>query len=598
MTDMNCLYPRKLDNNVLSQYYLDIRNNISKGNISILDKYKDIPYVLVDETGRYVQTKASFYDVARLYVALEYIISRNKNEKFERLTAYQAFFDSNNSTELHSLLNRYLKGEKSVEFQNLEIELVKGSIYKIKKYFLENDKIKDIRGGSVIIDYLNTHVTDEVVQDYLIDECKIYSGGGNVFLLTPTGIGEELCRTLEQRYSDIALTVQNAYETYPTNIKEFLFNFNQVSQKLTMRLEERKKAKIYSINPDSHIKEIKIKNEIITFPKHIQSQTGGVCELCQVRDGKYILNNIDKKLLACPSCARKNKTGRDKSRFYNEYQKVTGRRIIRDIKSIEDLKDKNNSIAVIYGDGNNMGNVVKNIKTPFQMSYFSRRTDEITKSCVYHAIAKNMKEEARFEVIALGGDDIFIIVPANYCLDISKDIVESFDKEFNHEITMSVGICIAKATTPIKNMFAIAQKKLKMAKQYVKTKALNQGSIDLEVLQGVGIIDWDNKRKGFFPSTNEQLSKFAEVLNEMKHDTRIKPAQLYKFRYAAKKMEPEEFKLFYLYQQSRIGKQYSKYIEKIYNVEHFMGLIKEDNVEYSPWDDITVLLDYTRGDEN
>ena len=29
-----------------------------------------------------------------------------------------------------------------------------------------------------------------------------------------------------------------------------------------------------------------------------------------------------------------------------------------------------------------------------------------------------------------------------------------------------------------------------------------------------------------------------------------------------------------------------------------MGLIKEDNVEYSPWDDITVLLDYTRGDEN
>ncbi|NLK98549.1 MAG: hypothetical protein GX272_10810 [Epulopiscium sp.] len=597
MTDMHCLYPKKIDKNLLDQCYRDIRDSMSKGNINVLDDYKNIPYVLVDETGGYVQTKASVYDAARLYVALEYIISKNKNEEFERLTAYQDFFDSNHSTELHSLLNKYLKGEKSDTFRDIEIDLVKGSIYKIKKYFLENDKIKDIRGGSVIIDYLNTQVTDKVVQDYLIDECKIYSGGGNVFLLTPAGKGEEICRVLEQRYSDIALTVQNAFETYPTNINEFLFNFNQVSQKLTIKLEERKKAKIYPINPESSITEIKINDEIIHFPQQVQPQSGGVCELCQVRDGKYLLNNIDKKILACPSCARKNQTGRDKSRFYKEYQKVTGKRIIKDIKSIEDLGDDNKSVAVIYGDGNNMGNVVKNIRTPFEMSYFSRRTDEITKSCVYHAIEKNMGEEARFEVIALGGDDIFIIVPANYCLDISKDIVKSFDEAFNHEITMSVGICIAKFSTPIKNMFAIAQRKLKTAKQYVKAKGLNQGSIDLEVLQGVGIIDWNKKRKGLFPTTHEQLSKFVEVLNKMKQDKkRIKPAQIYKFRYAAEKMEKEEFKLFYLYQQSRIGNQYSTYIEKIYNVKHFIGLIKEDNIEYSPWDDITILLDYTRGD--
>ncbi|HHW68118.1 Cas10/Cmr2 second palm domain-containing protein [Defluviitalea raffinosedens] len=596
MEDMHCLYPKKLDSNRLNQYYGDIRDHISKGNISILDQYKNVPYVLIDKNGEYVQTKASVYDAARLYVALEYIISKNKNEKFERLTAYQTFFDSNQSSELSSFLNRYLKGEKPDDFWDIEIDLVKGSIYKIKKYFLENDKIKDIRGGSVIIDYLNIHVTNEIVQDYLIDECKIYSGGGNVFLIAPKGIGEEICRILEQRYSDIALTVQNAFETYSTNINDFLIHFNQVSQKLTIKLEERKKAKIYPINPDSSVTEIKIDDEIIRFPKHISSQSGGVCELCQVRDSKYILQGVDHQILACPSCMRKHQTGRDKSRFYTEYQKVTGKRILKDIKSIEDLGDDNKSVAVIYGDGNNMGNVVKNIKTPFEMSYFSRRTDEITKSRVYHAIEKNMGNDARFEIIALGGDDIFIIVPANYCLDIAKDIVKSFDAAFKHEITMSVGICIAKFSTPIKNMFAVAQKRLKTAKQYVKERNLNQGSIDLEVLQGVGLIDWNKKRKGFFPSTSEKLSKFIEVLNEMKRNKDINSAQIYKFRYAAEKMEPEEFKLFYLYQQSRIGRKYSTYIEKMYNIEHFMGLIQEDRTEYSPWDDIAVLWDYTRED--
>jgi len=73
---------------------------------------------------------------------------------------------------------------------------------------------------------------------------------------------------------------------------------------------------------------------------------------------------------------------------------------------------KNGHIAVIYADGNNMGNVVKNIETPFQHMYFSRALDRITKRCVYQSINEVMGNDAMFEAIALGGDDIFIIVRA------------------------------------------------------------------------------------------------------------------------------------------------------------------------------------------
>ncbi|WP_058485135.1 Cas10/Cmr2 second palm domain-containing protein [Defluviitalea phaphyphila] len=592
MENMMCLYPKTMDIAEFNQGYNEIKSHINNEKIEILEKYKDYPYIFKDNNGKNVKTQASIYDVVRLYVALDYIISGKENKKFDRIKSYKQFF-TEEKTKLKSFIHAYLKGEKEEDFKEIEIDLVKGSIYKIKKYFLENDKIKDIRGGSVLIDYLNIQVTDNIIQNHLIDECKIYSGGGNIVLITPKDKGEHICEILENRYFEIALTVQNAFEFIPTNINTFLYDFNEISRELTIKLEERKKSKIYQINPDSEV-EITINNKTIHFSKDEKVQSNEICPLCQVRDGKYIINTAEGEIVACPSCFRKNKAGKDKSRFMQEYQNITGGEVKKSIKVIEDLKDKNNNIAVIYGDGNNMGNVVKNIDTPFKMAYFSRKTDEITKSCVYNAIKKNMQGKARFEVIALGGDDIFIIVPADYSLEISRDIVTEFDKKFNYEITMSVGICIGKFNTPIRNMFSIAQKKLKSAKQYVKSKKLNKGSIDIEVLKGVGLIDWNNKRKSFFPASAEEVSRFISILKEMKNNSKIKPSQIYKFRYAAEKMEKEEFKLFYLYQQSRIGNEYSKYMKKLYNFKDINELL--ENIDDFPWKDITDLFDLIRGD--
>jgi len=57
---------------------------------------------------------------------------------------------------------------------------------------------------------------------------------------------------------------------------------------------------------------------------------------------------------------------------YDEYEEFTGFAVKKKIDSIIELEDENGHIAVIYADGNNMGNVVKNIETPFQHMYFSR----------------------------------------------------------------------------------------------------------------------------------------------------------------------------------------------------------------------------------
>lgn len=108
-------------------------------------------------------------------------------------------------------------------------------------------------------------------------------------------------------------------------------------------------------------------------------------------------------------------------------------------------------LAYIYADGNNMGGYIqKEIQTPQQYKDFSNDVGLATEYAVYQAIVenlhphklRNLKDEESniksglqngdlvhpFEIITIGGDDVFIIVQANQALAIAKTIGEYFEK--------------------------------------------------------------------------------------------------------------------------------------------------------------------------
>jgi CRISPR-associated protein Cmr2 len=106
-------------------------------------------------------------------------------------------------------------------------------------------------------------------------------------------------------------------------------------------------------------------------------------------------------------------------------------------------------IAYIYADGNNMGGYIqKEIKTPQDYQKFSEDVELATQYAVYQAFAENLHphelhnlnnndEESTlgngalvhpFEIITIGGDDIFLIVPANKALAIAELIGERFER--------------------------------------------------------------------------------------------------------------------------------------------------------------------------
>lgn len=584
------------------------RINFNEDVNDVLEEYSNIPYYFKKE-GKYLDNSSmmpSIKDAASFYVLINYLIS-NQRENFDRHDYYNRFFQ-NKWDNVKEFIYSSAKQKDTELFKEINVDVVKGSIYKIKKYFLENNKIKDIRGASTILDYLNIDATLSYLENNYILECAIYCGGGNVLIIVPNGEGKRVSMELEKLYTEVSLTAKNAFEYLTCSLRDLNLKYYDTLRILNDKLEERKKIKIYDINPDIPLDNICIKGQKIDFTYIQADDKPQVCTLCSIRDAKYKLKSPEGVIHVCPSCLRKNTVGQKRALFYDEYEQYLSIHMKNrnKIDSLDDIKDNNGYVAVIYADGNNMGNIVKNIKTPFQQMYFSRKLDKTTKKCVYQSIYEVMGEDAKFEAIAVGGDDILLIVPANKSLIITAKIIEKFDSTFKYKLTMSAGICIAKYNTPIQNMFDISLQGMKNAKKLVRHKGLNKGTVDITVLSGNSNIDMINRESGLFPMTSARLLKVIKETEKAKKDKEIKRTQIYKLKYAAANMSPNEFNLFYLYQQARNSRKYTEYISKIFNINQgtFTGLIYVDDLKkkeqkpVSPWNNISLLWDFTGGDKD
>ena len=200
----------------------------------------------------------------------------------------------------------------------------------------------------------------------------------------------------------------------------------------------------------------------------------------------------------------------------------------------------NGFVAYIYADGNNMGGYIQKIRTPEEYKQFSLDVSKATEDAVFHALAetlhphtlKNINDEESnlatgdlihpFEIITIGGDDIFVIVPANKALEISKIIGEKFEeilletsdkykikakepaklnkihryqpstaKPSECKLSTSIGVLITAVNTPIYYAKELTDQLLKSAKE--RAKKLKQvgyygGTIDFLTLKSVTMI--------------------------------------------------------------------------------------------------------------
>ena len=204
--------------------------------------------------------------------------------------------------------------------------------------------------------------------------------------------------------------------------------------------------------------------------------------------------------------------------------------------TIQDFQDTDSFFGVMYSDGDGLGDFLKGVKTKFIeliekndnaedlylefMGKFSKKLDEITKGSlkdVLEEVFENRDEKEKWgEFLIVGGDDVCAVFPPNLVMEISmkfqkrfednmatamKEITEDIGDDENTRITSSSGVIIAKAKTPMFQLFEQAlhlQKSAKKARKKAVDKNLNKtGFIDFQVIGSEGCVDIDEFRDKF-----------------------------------------------------------------------------------------------------
>ena len=415
-----------------------------------------------------------------------------------------------------------------------KLKLLKGGAYSIKQYYLENNKLDDIRGASALLAYTEETVIPDFIGARFPKDCIIYNGGGNVFCLLPYETEDDFALETEREAEKYLISAKIAFVMQDSDIGSIEQHYADTIRALEAVLNERRKLKLSIAlnreNPFFADKFIPWHGKL-SFPKSAVSKKGGICELCKTRIAAY--RAYDTEL--CSGCLNKKTVGREMKHigFVNSYEQfikahpsLNGVSLpITPPSSLSDIDSEH--IAVVYGDGNNMGQLISNIKDITGMMEFSDSVKGSTKHAVYLSMAELGID--KFEIVGLGGDDMFLIVPADKAFELAVRIIEEYNS-FNKSSTMSVGICIAKYNMPIRIMLECAEDKLAEAKDIAKLDRVHGcdcGTIGFAVIDNYTQDEESPKNRfGALMSAAPYNSKAArELIDFIKRLKRLKTAK-------------------------------------------------------------------------
>ena len=524
-------------------------------------------------------------------------------------------------------------------------------------------------------------------------ECIIYAAGGNTLAFTPTSVVHDIADEIERIYTSETLVANSAAVGDTFNLLELQYGINPtnfwVEDYRTICKQQNTKTlmETYYGSSEKKFLDRKCFGELTTklagdqmkrregnvtpnretrrdLPPHVEIDPFHLrCESCERRP-TLILIREQKQL--CEACARKYITGRatkkrikgielkrytdslewspaskgedgkyllmDWITLYNEYfkheEKPDGPDDLADIAA---ASDKENYIAFIYADGNNMGTYLENIASPAQYRQFSERVFVAMQKAAFDALADHLtptKENVHpFEIVSIGGDDLLLIVPASKAFDIVHAIGASFDSEFNSYakwddskkdevqksqryqskdwvgeqkmqpvFSMSLGFVIAEEHTPISFLEHLAASLLKSAKSRAKilikdSVGYRGGTVDFLVLKSISMItsNLGDFRKNAYktetenaltmrPYTLHELSGFIKTVKDLKAGD-FPRSQLYQLRKSLK-LGRATSTLDYLYFRSRLdgddGKLLKDQIE-----QNWHGVPNSSNL--APW---------------
>jgi hypothetical protein len=459
-------------------------------------------------------------------VAFAYFSENPADKPAFRAAAYSAFLDGDKSR--YQIAWDYLgmlSGGKPA--QGLNVRILKGGSYKIKEYYLENNVLDDMRGASALLSYVEEELVPGMISDEFIRECIIYCGGGNVFAALPERADEGFAMKLEAAAQRTLLTAQTAYYiSEPMPLSALLDEkYNRNMTTVEERLAERKKLLIFSdTKPVSELVGSSLETANVGKVNISAGEFGGIhtCDACGKRLASYKVSERGGDELLCGGCLHKRAVGNaaKEGKYSADYRRINGENP-RAVKTLADIDE--DYISVVYADGNNMGGIIAGFGKITDMMSFSRDVRETTARAVFGAM-KAVGTNA-FEAVAIGGDDVFVIVPGKKAFAFTRELVRQYNAAFENKYsvrsTLSAGIAVAKSDTPVKIMLEKAEEQLERAKALEKSRDENErcGTLSFVIMDSNCADSGDDDNNGInatmLPYTLETADKISAIVSKI-----------------------------------------------------------------------------------
>lgn len=393
----------------------------------------------------------------------------------------------------------------------------------IKGYVFRTNPLKEIRGASSLLDYLNRYETVQKALDLGAEyiEC-IYANGGSALFLVDTEKAELLGRDVQRLYRERTgggASITYAIQPLPADVgDQDIEQIKQIDMLDTLDLLRLclRAAKNSPGMPNCPEKERDAPQEKghagwLTLPSH---PFMALCSSCGALYAAEMLPDQDDPVnaqdLYCRSCWKKRDEDRKVRKGIEERRVPTeslwGR--ILDVlgkqhydlsanpqrpKSFNDFPISTQGkgyLGLVYADANGMGKKMEGLKTLQQVEDFAREVDEAVFQAMGHAIAEHLPVQEKkfpFDILLVGGDDIAMVVPAARALQVAHTLAEQFQvltedamKKYNLEkiinkCTLSVGVVLTPVKYPFYLQQVLADDTLKAAKKAGSSDSEQQG---------------------------------------------------------------------------------------------------------------------------
>lgn len=330
--------------------------------------------------------------------------------------------------------------------------LVSLDIRGIHDYIFGTNKLREIRGASILFDRLNRKIPlNELsngqygTQGY--DWDAIVLGGGNIkVLFKDKGRSEKFKNFLRDSFRR---------EAPGSRASIFVSRKNTVKEQQWVKRIERE-----------------LQTKKLLYEERNQIMTSGyfkTCEACGRYPAEYSDTRPEETRYICGSCHEKVNAS-EKYKDMEIYERLSETRnkiaLPKDFSSIGNVSNPEGYMGFIYADANRMGEYLAKIKSFDELKRFSLEIHKANLNATVLAINNWFNDDALpFQVILAGGDDLILALPADKAIDMAIDFCDNFNKNLSPRgISTSAAVVICHDSLPIRNVLDVAESLLKNAK--------------------------------------------------------------------------------------------------------------------------------------